>query len=130
MFRCIRLWTGDDGESHFESGEVDLQAGARGDLLSPKMGAVSISLQETDSGGSFDWHTAPARQFVITLSGTLDFVTREQKHFTLDPSILLLAEDTAGGGHSWRLLDQQPWRRIYVVLAAGAEVNFKAGVRP
>ena len=129
MFRCIRLWTGEDGESHFESGELDLQAGVRGDLLSPKMGAVSVSLQETDSGGAFDWHTAPARQFVITLSGTLDFVTREQKHFTLDPSTLLLAEDTAGGGHSWRLLDQQPWRRIYVVLAAGAEVNFKAEVQ-
>lgn len=129
MFRCIRLWTGDDGESHFESGQVGLQEGARGDLLSPKMGAVSVSLQETDSGGSFDWHTAPARQFVITLSGTLDFVTREQRHFTLDPSILLLAEDTAGGGHSWRLLDQQPWRRIYVVLAAGADVNFKAEVQ-
>lgn len=130
MFRCIRLWTGEDGQSHFEVGEVDLQPGARGDLLSPKMGAVSVSLQETDSGGSFEWHTAPTRQFVITLSGTLDFVTREEKHFTLDSSTLLLAEDTAGGGHSWRLLDQQPWRRIYVVLAAGADVNFKAEVQP
>lgn len=129
MFRCIRLWTGADGESHFESGVVDLQAGPRGDLLSAKMNAVSISLQETDSGGSFDWHTAPARQFVITLSGRLDFVTREQKHFSLDPSILLLAEDTAGGKHSWRLLDQQPWRRIYVVLADGARVNFAAEVQ-
>jgi quercetin dioxygenase-like cupin family protein len=129
MFQCIRLWTGDDGESHFESGIVDLQIGARGDFLSHKMDAVSMSLQETDSGGSFDWHTAPARQFVITLSGRLDFVTREQKHFRLDPSILLLAEDTAGGGHAWRLLDQEPWRRIYVVLAAGAEVNFTAEVQ-
>jgi hypothetical protein len=66
---------------------------------------------------------------VITLSGRLDFVTREQKHFSLDPSILLLAEDTAGGGHSWRLVDQQPWRRIYVVLADGAQVNFTAEVQ-
>ena len=108
---------------------IDLQAGPRGDWLSSKMGAVSISMQETATGGAFDWHTAPARQFVITLSGSLDFVTREQKHFSLDPSTLLLAEDTAGGGHSWRLLDEQPWRRIYVVLAAGAQVNFTAEVQ-
>ena len=126
MLRCIRLWTGSDGQSHFESGVIDLQAGPRGDWLSSRMDAVSISMQETATGGAFDWHTAPARQFVITLSGSLDFVTREQKHFSLDPSTLLLAEDTAGGGHSWRLLDQQPWRRIYVVLAAGAQVNFTA----
>ncbi len=29
---------------------------------------------------------------------------------------VLLAEDTAGGGHRWRLIDDQPWRRVYVVL--------------
>ena len=129
MFKCVRLWTGDDGQSHFESGVIDRHPGARGDFLSSKLEAVSIALQETDSGGEFAWHTAPARQFVITLSGTLDFVTREQKHFTLDPSTLLLAEDTAGGGHSWRLLNQEPWRRIYVVLAEGVQVNFTAEVQ-
>jgi hypothetical protein len=124
MFKCVRLWTGEDDQSHFETGVIDLHAGARGDWLSVKTGAVSIAFQQTDSGGSFEWHTAPARQFVITLSGTLDFVTREDKHFTLDPSTLLLAEDTAGGGHSWRLIDGQPWRRLYVVLAPGADVCF------
>jgi quercetin dioxygenase-like cupin family protein len=129
MFQCVRLWTGDDGQSHFENGVVDLREGARGDFLSGKMGAVSVSLQQTDSGGSFDWHTAPARQFVITLSGTLDFVTREEKHFILNPGILLLAEDTAGGGHSWRLVGNEPWRRLYVVLAPGAEVSFTAEVQ-
>jgi hypothetical protein len=32
-----------------------------------------------------------------------------------------------GGGHSWQLVDDEPWRRIYVVLAPGADVSFKAG---
>jgi hypothetical protein len=27
MIRCIRLWSGLDGESHFEEGAVDLEAG-------------------------------------------------------------------------------------------------------
>ena len=56
------------------------------------------------------------RQLVITLSGTLDFQTRDGEHFTLRPGDILLAEDTAGGGHSWKLIDDQPWRRVYVVL--------------
>ncbi|UYN93961.1 MAG: hypothetical protein KIT25_18185 [Enhydrobacter sp.] len=127
MIRCIRIWTGDDQQSHFEEGWITLGGGTRGDLLSGKIPAISVSMQETASGGTFDWHTAPVRQLVITLSGTLDFQTRAEQHFTLEPGVVLLAEDTSGGGHSWRLIDEEPWRRIYVVLGPGAEVPFKAG---
>ena len=68
---------------------------------------------------------APVRQLVIT-GGTLDFQTREGKHFALHPGDILLAEDTAGSGHSWRLTDGAPWRRTYVVLQPGTEVPFRA----
>jgi quercetin dioxygenase-like cupin family protein len=127
VIRCVRLWTGEDGNSHFEEGLIDLAPGARGDWLSGKAGAASISFQETASGGAFAWHEAPVRQLVITLSGTLDFQTREGKHFMLKPGDILLAEDTAGSGHSWRLTDASPWRRAYVVLQPGAVVPFRAG---
>ncbi|MBA7465636.1 hypothetical protein ES707_00806 [subsurface metagenome] len=126
MIRCVRLWTGEDGNSHFEEGSIDLAPGARGDWLSSKAMAASVSFQETASGGAFAWHTAPVRQFVITLSGTLDFQTREGKHFMLHPGDILLAEDTVGSGHSWRLTDSAPWRRAYVVLQPGVEVPFRA----
>ncbi len=125
MIRCVRLWSGEDQNSHFEEGTLDLEAGQRGDLLSGKLGAVSVSFQETEQGGAFAWHTAPARQLVITLSGTLDFETRTGLHFILRPGDILYAEDTAGGGHRWKLTDDQPWRRAYVVLAADASVPFR-----
>ena len=124
MVRCVRIWTGEDGNSAFEEGTIGLTAGGRGDLLSGKVEATSISFQESRSGSTFAWHDAPTRQFVITLSGTLDFQTRKGEHFTIRPSDILLAEDTAGTGHSWRLLDEQPWRRVYVILAPGVEVPF------
>jgi hypothetical protein len=127
MIRCVRIWTGDDGQSHFEEGVVNLAEGARGDWLTGKTAATSLSFQETKSGGAFAWHDAPARQFVITLSGTLDFQTRKGEHFTIRPGDILLAEDTAGGGHSWRLVDDEPWRRVYVILAPGVSVPFAAG---
>src|ERR1700752_4078062 len=111
MIRCVRLWTAEDRNSHFEEGVIDLAPGARGDFLSEKWGATSISFQETASGGSFAWHNAPVRQLVITLSGTLDFETRSGEHFILRPGDILLAEDTSGGGHKWKLVDQEPWRR-------------------
>ena len=125
MIRCVRIWTGEDQNSHAEEGRIELKPGAHGDLLSGTLAASHASFQETAAGGTLAWHTAPVRQLVITLSGTLDFQTRGGQHFTMQPGEILLAEDTAGGGHTWRLVDDQPWRRVYVVLGADALVPFK-----
>ena len=127
MIRCVRLWTGEDQNSHFEEGVIELEPGQRGDWLSGKADTTTISFQETASGGAFAWHTAPVRQLVITLSGTLDFQTRDGEHFLLHPGDILLAEDTAGSGHSWKLTDDCPWRRAYVILQPGAAIPFRAG---
>jgi quercetin dioxygenase-like cupin family protein len=124
MIRCVRLWTGTDNNSHFEEGVIALERGVRGDSLTDKLAAATVSFQETASGGGFAWHDAPVRQLVITLSGTLDFETRSGEHFVLHPGDLLLAEDTSGGGHKWQLIDEAPWRRVYVVLAKDAVVPF------
>ena len=85
---------------------------------------AAISFQETASGGTFAWHTAPVRQLVVTLSGTLEFRTREGQHFLIRPGDILLAEDTVGTGHSWRLIDEQPWRRVYLILSPDVAVPF------
>jgi mannose-6-phosphate isomerase-like protein (cupin superfamily) len=108
VIRCVHLFTGADGRSHVEHIELPL-------------GAVTLvkkaHFAETAAGSSRDWHTAPCEQFVITLSGTLEFTTRDGENFTLRPGDILLASDTSGTGHRWRLIDEQPWRRLYVELA-------------
>jgi len=127
VIRCIRLWTGADNNSYFEEGVIDLNLkNDRGDVLSSVFTTQTISFQETSAAGKFEWHTAPVRQLVITLSGTLDFVTRNNEHFTINPGDILLAEDTTGTGHSWKLIGSAPWQRAYIVLAPGATVSFKA----
>lgn len=108
VIRCIHLFTGTDGRSHVE--HVELPLGA---VTPVKM----AHFQETAAGSSLDWHTAPCEQFVITLSGTLEFTTRDGEVFVLRPGEILLASDTSGTGHRWRLIDDQPWRRLYVELA-------------
>jgi hypothetical protein len=130
MIRCVRIWTAEDGNSRFEEGAIDMPTGERGDVVSGLAATISISFRETGTGGIFEWHDAPARQFVITLSGTLDFQTRGGDHFTLRPGDILLAEDTTGTGHSWKLIDDQPWRRVYVILAPGADVLFRSNKPP
>jgi quercetin dioxygenase-like cupin family protein len=103
--RLVRLWT-EAGQSRFGVQPLSIE----------RTPATRIYLEETPAGSSLDWHDAPHRQYVITLSGTLRFTTRDNDTFELAPGDVLRAEDTAGGGHRWRLIDDQPWRRIYVEL--------------
>jgi quercetin dioxygenase-like cupin family protein len=108
MIRCTRLFTGPDGQSH-----VEVIALPPGKLQMAK----AMHVEETAAGSALDWHVAPCRQYVVTLSGTLEFTTRDGETFVLRPGDVLLAEDTTGSGHRWRLIDDQPWRRMYVELA-------------
>jgi hypothetical protein len=126
MIRCVHLWTDSEQNSRFEEGIIDMAPGRRGDLISGLTSTADISFEETATGGTFEWHTAPIRQLVITLSGTLEFLTRDGERFILRPGDILFAEDTTGSGHSWRLMDDQPWRRAYVVLQPGVAVPFRA----
>jgi hypothetical protein len=126
MIRCVRIWTGDDGDSLFEEGVIDLHDGERGDLLSQAVGVVSLSFQETRSGGAFAWHKDPIPRFVITLSGILQFETHRGENFIIRPGDVLLAQDNTGTGHRWKLMNEDPWRRAYVVFQPGAELPFKA----
>ena len=112
----IRLFTGSDGESHFEVGTIDLATPHGVALRSASSHATTVAFEESPPRSSLDWHTAPVRQFVITLRGTLEFETRLGETFTLAPGQVLLAEDTTGGGHKWRLTDDAPWQRVYVGL--------------
>lgn len=130
MIRCVRIWTGADGNSVFEEGSIALHAGEhgeRGDVFSEVMQAASISWRETASGGAFAAHNAPARQFVLTLSGTLEFRCANGATFIIRPGDMLLAEDTTGSGHSWRLIGEAPWRRAYVIVGEHARTVFIKG---
>lgn len=115
MIRAYRLYTGNDGNSHVIPGRVN------GDNL---VDAPSIHFKETPPHSTFDWHNDPIPQYVITLSGVLEFATVGGETFTLHPGDVLLAEDHTGSGHKWRLINDEPWKRAYVIFKEGANTQF------
>lgn len=129
MIRCVRMWTGEDGNSLFEEGFIDMTEGMRGDAVGKPVKALEISFQETVSGGSYEWHQDPVPRFVITLSGILEFEVKSGAKFTIRPGDILLAQDNSGSGHTWRLIGEEPWRRAYVVYADGTELHFKPAAK-
>ena len=115
--RAFKLYTGPDNASHVLEGTIDEKA---------RTDVIAIHFKESPAHSSYDWHDDPEPQYVITLSGTLEFTTRDGEKFVVRPGDVLLAEDNVGTGHKWRLIDDQPWRRAYVVLKPGATDSFVA----
>ena len=69
------------------------------------------------------WHPDPARQLVITPRGALEFTTHDGR-FSLCSGDVLFTEDTVAG-HDWKLLGDQPWRRLYAILDQVTVVPFR-----
>ena len=115
MIRAYRLYTGPDGNSHVARGSVS---------ESKLVEAQTILFKETPAHSSLDWHNDPIPQYVITLAGVLEFTTLGGESFTIRPGDVLVAEDHTGSGHKWRLINDQPWKRAYVVFQKGANTEF------
>ncbi|CAM3159380.1 hypothetical protein PSFL111601_08440 [Pseudomonas floridensis] len=105
--KAFRLCTGSDNLSHVVRGTIDQKAITE---------VSGLNFKESPPHATYDWHAAPEAQYVITLSGTLEFSTTGGENFVLHPGEVLLAQDTTGPGHRWKLIDDQPWRRAYVIL--------------
>ena len=87
-----RLYTGDDGQSHMDEGyePPDTQD------------ATGIVVRRQPPGYFIDWHPAPRRQYIITLSGQVEIGLGDGTIYTLGAGDMMLAEDTTGQGHTTR----------------------------
>jgi len=110
--KFIRLYTGDDGETHCEERDVSEMP----ELPSPR-NATSISFHTYEPGRFSDWHPAPRRQYVITLAGEGEIGLKDGSTYRLKPGDVNLAEDTTGGGHTTRVVSDVPRITIHVPLA-------------
>ena len=105
-----RLYTGDDGQSHFE--ELDMEDGFAS--FSKMQTATSLMFRQVESGEFQDWHTAPRRQYVITLQGRAEIGIADGTVKTFAPGDVMLAEDLTGPGHTTRAVGDSP--RVFVTI--------------
>ncbi len=103
--KITRIYTGNDGESHFEEIEVQpekLQA------------AAGILFRVGPPGQVQDWHPAPRRQYVITLAGHAEIEIGDGMKKRFGPGDIMLADDLTGRGHITRVVGNQP--RLYAQI--------------
>lgn len=94
----VRIYTGNDGQTHFE------------DLTLPAQDIQNIAIQAgTDivfrrfpADYFSDWHTAPRRQYIFVLSGHMEIGIGNGTTRRFGPGDVVLADDLTGQGHTTR----------------------------
>ncbi len=112
----VRVYTGEDGASHFEDVDIPLKdTGGMGRISSLWRGK-GVLFREVDGDYALDFHNAPRRQFVINLTGSVDIEVGDGTVRRLGPGDILLAEDTTGQGHISRAVAGEPRRCLFLPL--------------
>jgi len=95
------------GESHLDEVEVKQTLAQAAPPAPPLLTSVfspasMYGFFSAPAGWVGDWHPAPARQFMILLSGKLEAETSDGSALLMEPGDILLLEDTLGRGHRSR----------------------------
>jgi len=127
-----RIYTGPDGLAHAEDVELPLNSrgatemlkatGAEFSVRPPTAGADprNTTASPADDPG---WHTGPARQFVITLSGSSEVEVSGGVHVLAGPGHINLIEDTTGKGHITRNFGPEDRIALTIPLADGVVIE-------
>jgi hypothetical protein len=111
-----RLYTGPDGLTHADEVEVKLTASGTTEV-SEMLKVTGAEIHRAPAGRVNDWHTAPRRQYVITLSGHGEIEVAGGKKISLGPGHMELAEDLTGKGHITRVVGNEERVTIQLPLA-------------
>jgi hypothetical protein len=108
--RVVRLFTDEDGESHFEDVEVPMSAvqyapPAPALDLSAPLTATRVSWVRFPAHWNDGAHPSPRRQLFVVLAGRVEGWTSDGDTRRFEAGDCLLMEDTTGKGHGARPLD-------------------------
>lgn len=113
--QVVRIFTGSDQKSHFE--DIILKFSGEPTLLTTEAQAArTIVFRSAPPRTVLDWHPAPCRQYVITVSGQWDIVCGDGRTRRFKPGDVMLADDLTGQGHIARVVGDESHIFITVPL--------------
>ena len=116
----VRVYTGDDNQSHFEEITVELSDDSFSGRISEQWSGSGVLFREVNGDYSLDFHNAPRRQLVVNLSGSVEIDVGDGSTRIFGPGDILLAEDVDGQGHISRNVEGQARTCLFIPLDDGA----------
>ena len=103
--RITRLYTGDDGKSHFEDIDMPTYSERYYETTDP-IPAKEVAFRTVKPGRVEPWHTPPYRHYVTFVTGHCEIEIGDGTRRMFGPGEIILSEDTTGQGHYSRWTDE------------------------
>ena len=116
MFNVTRIYSDDNGDSHFNDFTIPLKSNGEIGFLSDVGPVRGIVFREVAASYDFDFHNAPQRQYIILLDGGVEIETSLGVKRTFKTGEVLLVEDTTGKGHKTRNLEYRIRKSVFITL--------------
>ena len=126
----VRIYTGPDGESHFEELALPFKPADLAPLIGPLSAEVSspyvdILLEKAKSvmfarqpvGKTLDFHPVRQRHYAVTMAGELEIEVGSGEVRRFGPADLVLYDDVTGRGHILRVVGNEPLIDVSIFLA-------------
>lgn len=112
-----RIFTGIDGETHAEDVGIKMTPTDLSTEVSEMAKVPGVQFRRQAPDYFENWHNAPRRQYVITLSGRGEIELSDGKKVSLYPGRILLLEDMTGKGHISRGVGSEDRVSVLIPLA-------------
>ncbi len=115
--QVTRIYSGDDGESHFEDLTIELEDHGPMGKVSTLWPGRGVLFRTVEGDYDLDFHNAPRRQFVVNLTGSVEIEVGDGSVRRMGPGSILLAEDLTGRGHISRNVGGEPRTCLFIPLS-------------
>jgi len=116
-FKITRVFSDKTGESHFAEIDIPLHPSGPIGSLSAKYRVENLIFRKVSPDYDFEFHNAPARQFIILLDGEIEIETSLGDKKQFGAGDVLLVEDIDGKGHRTKNLKPIERKSIFITLA-------------
>ena len=99
--QVVRIYTGEDGESHIEDLQLPYEQVGHS-MRTGTQAATGLQFSSLTPGQLVEFHTAPRRQYVITLQGQVEIGLGDGTKRIFNVGDIELCEDLTGRGHTTR----------------------------
>lgn len=115
-FKITKVYTDLNGDSQFEDVKVPLNSAGAIGYLSEKYKVESLVFRKVLPSYDYDFHTAPAKQFIILLDGKIEIETSLGEKRIFIAGDILQMEDITGKGHKTKNLEALERRSIFITF--------------
>ena len=115
-FKITRVFSDENGDSQFENMDIPLSSSGAIGYLSDKYPVENLIFRKVLPEYDYEFHNAPARQFIILLDGKIEVETSLGEKRQFETGDILLVEDVKGKGHRTKNLLPVERKSIFITL--------------